>query len=264
MDSAHISWTEALKARGLSGLSRFMAIFSFFAAAIVTITAITLFGASFLVLRTEPLHQSWGSGKRGVEVNASGFAAADLKVTDSACVADVIRKGGNDTSGCPLIPATPEQIAALKKASSSSLAKFYRLSSTWINLVPAAVLAFGLFQAGFCFSQLAAGKYFAPKTVRYLRNFAFAGLFFVVVSPLVPFIYTAVTNTISAINLHFFTSGPGANISLPGPYSPPRFAVGSHTNFASFLTAIYAFTLAIIAALMTKASAIAEDNAQII
>ena len=266
MSQMNVSWIESLKARGFSGLSSVMTIFSFAAAGIVILAAATILGGALMLQKTEAFHQTYGSEKTNIAINATGTIVKWQGTGDPACIAEVKKNGGKDVSKCPLIQTqpTPADIAAAKKDATSFRSKVYFLLPTFIYLIPVLVLTFGLLQAGLCFMELAKGRHFAPATIRHLRNFAFAGLFFVVVSACVPLIYTLLANLIFSIDLHIFTPKPIKHFTMPAPYMPPSFAIGSRTNFAAFLIGIYAFTLAIIAALMTKASAIAEDNAQII
>ncbi len=200
MNQINMSWVESLKARGFSGLSRFMAIVCLITALILIIVGASM-GIGLAILAFQP---SWA--KEGIigtlihgPVHAESFATSD------------------------------DLMIVLKK-----------LMGVLAGFIPAGILAYGLLQARQCFLQLSCGHYFTLRTISTLRNFALAGLLYVVLLLGLPLLANILPSTLKG-----------------------TFMIGNSTTCANLLTAIYAFTLAIIAALMTKASAIAEDNAQI-
>jgi hypothetical protein len=223
MNKASVLSIESLKAMGFSGLSGLMAAFTFLSAAAVMLSMCLFLSVGLFLYRADPIHKSWNYDRSAINIQTTGIVLKDQRSTDPACVAEVVRKGGSDVSKCPLVPTQPTgaDVAAFKKSATSLTGKIYFFLPTLINIVPASVLSFGLFQAGLCFLQLSGGRYFAQQTIRNLRNFAFAGLFYVVITPCIPLIYALLANLISSINLHFFTPKSVTSFNLPGPYTPP-------------------------------------------
>ena len=256
-----------LSERGFTALSRVMSVFCYAAAGIVTL--IIIVALIIMTLIGHPMEKQIGTAKAGVHIHSA--SVNDFRRIAPACITRVTAAHGKDFTSC-FVRATPTaaDIEAARHTSESLTGRIYTFAPAVLWTIPMAALAYGLFQAGRCFARLARRAYFAPETVRALRNFAMAGLFFVVVFPLLPWIHGAVTQFIFSTDTFLrhtiFKPAPGVffSFSMPLGYTPPVFAVNAQTSFSGVLTAVYAFTVAILAAVMSRASTLARDHAQII
>lgn len=119
---------------------------------------------------------------------------------------------------------------------------------------PAAALAYGLAQASLCFVGFARGRFLDRRAVSRLMRFAGSGLIFVITSPfsdkLAHWTGVVVDSAFRMLSRDPSTTIVSASFKLDG--------------FQSTLTIIYAVTLTVTAVIMVKASAIADDHAQIV
>ncbi len=258
-------WT--LGERGFAALSRVMSVFCYAAAGVVGL--IIILALIIMMLIGHPMQKQIGTPKAGVHINS--VLTNDFRRIDPACITRVTAAHGKDFTAC-LVRAAPSAVDTenTRHASESLTGRIYTFAPMVLWTIPMAVLTYGLCRAGRCFGRLARRAYFAPETVRALRDFAMAGLFFVVAFPLLPWIHGAITHFIFSTDIFLehtiFKPAPGASwsFSMPLGYTPPVFAVGAQTSFSGVLTAIYAFTVAILAVVMSRASTLARDHAQII
>jgi hypothetical protein len=112
-----------------------------------------------------------------------------------------------------------------------------------LGMLPVCCASYGLVCAMRCFSGFSQAEYFSVRTVRYLRGFA-AGIFASVVTGLLMSLLISVVLTAGA---------PGGERSL-------AMALGSN----ELLTLLFAGMVWQIAAVMAKAVALAEENAQFV
>ena len=120
---------------------------------------------------------------------------------------------------------------------------FQRIVSVLLGVLPVACASYGLVCAMRCFSGFSQGEYFSLRTVRYLRGFA-AGIFASVVAGF----FMAML-----ISLVLTAGGPAGQKSL-------AFGLGSN----ELLTLLFAGMVWQIAAVMSRAVALAEENAQFV
>jgi hypothetical protein len=119
-----------------------------------------------------------------------------------------------------------------------------------LPLIPEALLALALWQAGRFFANLSKGRVLNAATVRRLRNFSLLGVVILVANPLIPVL--------------------GAAILKPVHREPVRYIFdvihfGSWTpQFADYLNIIFATVLVAMVSVLARAAAIAEDHAQIV
>jgi len=123
------------------------------------------------------------------------------------------------------------------------LALLQRALVVALGAMPVLCMAYGLLCARHCFVSFAQGTYFSSSAVRGLRGFA-AGVFFSVVASL------AVAPLLSVV---LTLGGAGAKPSM-------TFNIGS----SQVLSLLFAGIVWQIAAVMTKAVALAEENAQFV
>jgi hypothetical protein len=123
------------------------------------------------------------------------------------------------------------------------VALWQRMLVVALGMVPVCCAAYGLVCAMRCFSGFSQAEYFSVRTVRYLRGFA-AGVFASVVAGFLVSMLTSVLLT--------------AGI----PAGQRALAVGLGSN--ELLTLLFAGMVWQIAAVMAKAVALAEENAQFV
>lgn len=121
---------------------------------------------------------------------------------------------------------------------------------------PLVALVYGLFQACICFVGFARGRLLARRTVDGLVRFAVAGLVFVLVGPFAGRLGGLVAD--SSRKLMDLVTGDRSVLFSVSSYTV------SYDGVSNLLTMIYAVTLTVIAVVMVKASAIADDHAQIV
>lgn len=122
-------------------------------------------------------------------------------------------------------------------------------------MVPMVALTYGLFQACLCFVGMARGRFLHRRTVSRLMRFAGGGLVFVLANPFSGVIGRWAAGAVDGL-LRFVLherswsvfTGAGMNV----------------TGVHGLLMVVYAVTLTVIAVVMAKASAIADDHAQIV
>jgi len=118
-----------------------------------------------------------------------------------------------------------------------------RLLALGLGMLPVCCASYGLVCAMRCFSGFSQGEYFSLRTVRYLRGFA-AGVFASVVTGFV------VAMAISVL------------LTLGAPAGQRALAVGLGSN--ELITLLFAGMVWQIAAVMSRAVALAEENAQFV
>lgn len=122
--------------------------------------------------------------------------------------------------------------------------------------LPLIALAYGLFHACACFVGFARGRLLARRTVDRLVRFSVGGLAFVLTAPYAGTLGGVVTDGVR--RLLDLASGDRSVLSSLSVY------VVSYAGVSQLLTIVYAVTLTVIAVVMVKASAIADDHAQIV
>ncbi|MDQ8020846.1 MAG: DUF2975 domain-containing protein [Moraxellaceae bacterium] len=123
------------------------------------------------------------------------------------------------------------------------LALWQRLAGAGVTLLSLGLLLGGLWQVRRCFQRFAAGHYFELATIRHLRRFAALTCASVVVS----FVCTPVLSVLLTLN-----NAPGHRQLALG--------VSSEQLFTLFIAGM----VWLIAAVMTHASSLAEENAQFV
>lgn len=112
-----------------------------------------------------------------------------------------------------------------------------------LGLVPVCCASYGLVCAMRCFSGFSQGEYLSLRTVRYLRGFA-AGIF------------------ASVVTGFFAAMAASVVLTLGAPAGQRALAIGLGSN--ELLTLLFAGMVWQIAAVMAKAVALAEENAQFV
>lgn len=123
------------------------------------------------------------------------------------------------------------------------LALWQRLGGAGITLIPLGLLLAGLWQVRRCFQSFATGHYFELSTVRHLRHFAA----WTCASVLASFVATPALSILLTLN------------NAPG-HRQLALSIGSDQLFTLFIAGM----VWLIAAVMTHACALAEENAQFI
>lgn len=123
------------------------------------------------------------------------------------------------------------------------LAPWQRWGGAGITLIPLGLLLAGLWQVRRCFQNFAAGHYFELRTIRYLRHFAAWSC----ASVLAGFVATPALSVLLTLN-----NSPG--------HRQLALSIGSDQLFTLF----FAGMVWLIAAVMTHACALAEENAQFV
>jgi len=250
-----------LSKEGFAGASRLMAIFSLIAAAVIVIYAIIMVVLGTLGLNGQPLHWKAGSAYANVQ-----FQPTSQKQLDMNCPQIEIKSG--DLSKCAWTNHVSTQQEVEEKA---------RMSNTfgnWLNAfirpalwsVPVFLLAVGLIEASRCLRGLAAGRYFEATTVRRLRNFAIAGLLYVVLTPCMPVVANLLSHVLIDIEIQILRVWPphgSWSMNMPSSFTADA-DVGGLKDFSGLLIALYAFTLAMIAVVMARASRIITDHSEIV
>ncbi|WP_291880206.1 hypothetical protein [Caulobacter sp.] len=202
-------------------------------------TALTMIVAGMLVLTAiaDWTHQqaTWRAGNDKMNVAA--------KVTSTAEVC-----GPDKPSPCPILK--PDTARPTLKAYVSGLI------GKAVMQAPLAALAYGLFQACACFVGFARGRLLARRTVDQLVRFALAGLGFVLLSPFAAKLGGLATD--GSRKLMDIVTGDRSVLFSVSTYT------ASYAGVSNVLTVIYAVTLTLIALIMVKAAAIADDHAQIV
>lgn len=129
------------------------------------------------------------------------------------------------------------------QAAMLEVALWQRVLAVVLGMVPVCCTSYGLVCAMRCFSGFSQAEYFSVRTVRYLRGFA-AGIFASVVTGLFAWMLISVVLTAGA----------------PAGQKALSFGLGSN----ELLTLLFAGMVWQIAAVMGKAVALAEENAQFI
>ena len=260
-------WT--LGERGFAGLNRVMSVFCYAAGGVVSLTIVV--ALILMMLIGYPMDRQIGPVKGGAHIAVSDIHINAIQRSDPACLARIQGTHDHDISTCMVdTQPTAADIASARKSMTSVMGRVYLFMPTLLWAIPMGTLAYGLFQAGACFAALGQRAYFAPKTVGYLRNFALAGLLFVVMFPMLPWLHGLVTHLIFSTDILLKQTlfkppaGTAWAFSTPGAYTPPTVTAGGRNAFSEVLMAIYAFTVAILATVMSRASTLANDHAQII
>ena len=123
------------------------------------------------------------------------------------------------------------------------VALWQRSLAVLLGMVPVCCASYGLLCAMRCFSGFSQAEYFTPRTVRYLRGFA-AGIFASVVAGVFTSMLTSVVLTLGA------------------PAGQKALAIGLGSN--EVMTLLFAGMVWQISAVMAKAVALAEENAQFV
>ena len=123
------------------------------------------------------------------------------------------------------------------------VALWQRMTAVLLGMLPVSCAAYGLVCATRCFSGFSQAEYFSLRTVRYLRGFA-AGIFASVVAGFVVSLLITVVLTAGA----------------PAGQKALALSLGSN----ELITLLFAGMVWQIAAVMAKAVALAEENAQFV
>ncbi len=118
-----------------------------------------------------------------------------------------------------------------------------RMLATALGMLPVCCASYGLVCAMRCFSGFSQGEYFSLRTVQYLRGFA-AGFF------------------ASVVTGFFAAMAASVVLTLGAPAGQRALAIGLGSN--ELLTLLFAGMVWQIAAVMAKAVALAEENAQFV
>lgn len=260
---------------GLSLVTRIMSIASVAAAAIVVLYAVFTIVLGTIASMSVPLNWSIGEAQPGPHGTKSQFSNV-AQVTSSMPVEkrldmncpELKKKTGGDISKCDWLAHTPDanEIAAANKAKQTPGNWFNAAIRPVFWSVPVFLLAIGLVEAARCLNGLAGGRYFSAATVTHLRNFAICGLLYVLLTPCMPAVASLFCNALIWINTLLVKHWPPNHpftFSLPTSFEADAF-LGGVKEFSGFLIGLYAFTLAVIASVMAKASAIVDDHAEII
>jgi hypothetical protein len=246
------TWSQVAEG-GLFSLNGAMALFCGLMAVLFGLfLAIFLVGSIIVQLGLAPDGNcSWNWGKPGAATTAHAEARltqTPATVTNTTC--ETIN-GGKLACKTATRPMRPEDVKP----------DLVRDVLNWLYIpictVPLAALVFGLAQASACFVGLARGRYFERTTVRQLRNFALGGLIFMLVFPNVNAIGDSIVGGVDMIVNALEPKG----VSVHHATGRTSFDIA---GFAAALPVIYALTLSVIAWVMAKAAAIAEDHAQIV
>jgi hypothetical protein len=128
-----------------------------------------------------------------------------------------------------------------------------------LQLAPLAALVFGLVEACRCFINLARGRFFDRGTVSLLRNFAFGGLVFVLLYPnrqtVAEFVGQLIDGAINQAH---------RGVTVHHGVLPIDVGLTPGGTVSNVLIVVYALALTVMAAVMAKAAAVAEDHAQIV
>ncbi len=182
------------------------------------------------------------TGLSGLEVQRlnSAFAWACALLAVALPLAVLYHLASTPSSGLLLragVALTTLQAAAL------DVTLWQRSLAVLLGMVPVLCASYGLVCAMRCFSGFSQGEYFSLRTVRYLRGFA-AGIFASVVAGFFASMLISVILTAGA------------------PAGQKALALGLGSN--ELLTLLFAGMVWQIAAVMAKAVALAEENAQFV
>ncbi len=266
---------QALPEGGLSLVTRIMSILSVAAAAIVVFYALLTILLGMISSMSVPFSWSIGDTKPGTEASQTRFTTGAHvtsslpaeKQLDMNCP-ELTKKTGADLSKCAWLPHKPsaDDIAAANKAKQTPGNWFNAAIRPVFWSLPVFLLAIGLVEAARCLNGLAQGRYFSADTVTHLRNFAIAGLLYVLLTPCMPAVANLFCNIVIWIDTLIVRTWPPHHpytVSMPTSFEANA-VVGGVRMFSGFLIGLYAFTLAIIATVMARASAVVEDHAEII
>ncbi len=237
-------------AGGLLGLNGLMAGVCALASLIVGGLAVFLFASLLLALAGAPLHppSPW-------RLNSTVRTASCVTSSPDGCtpvynppaVSHLETANGVVDYRPPAAPKAPARLSgAALGVAALALA---------IGELPLFALAYGLARACLCFVEMAKGRFFAGRTVRHLRGFAVGGLIFVLGLPHAQALSSGAIRLCDQL-AKWLTHGPHDGISASMNLSL--------TGVSNILITIYAVTLVVIAAVMVKASRLAEDHAQIV
>ena len=255
---------QALPGRGFTALTRTMGIFSVAAAVIVALYAVIMIVLGTLSSMSGPLSWSAGVKTDGAHITISPPVEKRL---DMNCP-ELKKKTGADMSKCAWLPYTSSvaEIASREKAQNTFENWFKAAISPVFWSLPVFLLVMGLVEAARCLNGLAGGRYFHATTVTHLRNFAIAGLLYVILTPCMPALANGFSHLVTWFDILIIRIWPPNE-----PYSssvPTHFEANANILgikvFCGFLILLYAFTLAVIATVMARASAIVDDHAEII
>lgn len=258
---------------GLSTLTRIMSIASVAAAAIVALYAVVTIVLGMISSMSVPWTFSIGDATTGTHVAQTQFTTQVTtslpveKRLDMTCP-ELNKTTGGDISKCAWQPHTPgaDEIAAANKAKQTPGNWFNAAIRPVFWSLPVFLLAMGLLEAARCLNGLAGARYFNADTVTHLRNFAIAGLLYVVLTPCMPAFANVFCTVVTWIDTLIVKAWPPHHpytVAMPTSFEANA-VVGGIAIFSGFLIGLYAFTLAVIAIVMAKASAIVEDHAEII
>ncbi len=231
--------------RGLSYLSRMMAIVSMLAAAVIGAVATFVLGLGIMALfRLYP--PSGHYLMFGGRINLNFSAPARVMTCSHAAPGRIIT--------CNLPPNFFDNL--------------YNLIQSVVSMTPAILMCYGLYQAALCFFALSRRRFLEAKTIVRLRNFSFSGLMFVLISPNIAWLLSELSAFCGwvqarAIMAHLPNTPVHVDYGGPPIYNG-LFRLFEAPSLSALLIVVYAFTLTIIVAVMAKASAMAEDHAQIV
>lgn len=248
-----------LSKEGFAGASRVMAIFSLVAAAVIVIYAIIMVFLGTISLNGQTLH--WKSGAAHADVQQTSQKQMDMNCPE-------LKIKSSDLTKCAWTNhvSTKQEVAAKARMSNSF--------GNWLNAfvrpalwsVPVFLLAAGLIEASRCLRGLAAGHYFEATTVQRLRNFAIAGLLYVVLTPCMPVVANLLSHILVDMEIQIIRTWPpheSWSMNMPSSFTADA-DVGGLKDYSGLLIALYAFTLAMIAVVLARASRIITDHAEII
>jgi hypothetical protein len=265
---------QAMPHSGLALLTRVMAVASLGAAGIVALYALVTILLGTISLMAVPWHWTIGENSTGKQVTYAQVSVSQVttsplieKQLDTDCP-ELKKATGGDISKCAWLPHTPsiEELGAASKAKQTVGNWFNAAIRPVFWSVPVFILVIGLIEAARCLNGLAAGRYFSAGTVAYLRNFAIAGLLYVLLTPCMPSLANGFCNAVVWVESLYIRALPPHHpyaISMPS-YFEANAVIGGVKKFSGFLIVLYAFTLVVIAIVMAKASAIIDDHAGII
>ena len=257
---------QALPGRGFAALSKTMAVFSIAAAVVVTIYAVFMVVMGTLSLLSGPVNWTASATMEGTHVTVSPTVEKKLDMT----CPELKKMSSGDISKCAWIPTNPAMAGsppvADADAGSPSRNGFNAAIRPVLWSVPVFILVMGLIEAARCLNALAAGRYFDAVTVRRLRNFAVAGLLYVILTPCMPVIANLVCYLVTWVDILIIRTWPpqhGWTLFMPSYFEANADLFGIKV-YSGFLILLYAFTLTMIATVMARASAIVDDHAEII
>jgi hypothetical protein len=130
--------------------------------------------------------------------------------------------------------------------------------SSVIDLIPVIALTWALLSVSLCFVRIARGDYFSSNVSRRFRNFALGGLVYFFTLPLEDDATNFILHVIRPSMFNQVITGDKGNILFTLYGQPESISV------SRVMIIIYAVTVAIVAALISRAAVIEEENRQIV